>query len=80
MVSPSPQSLVRGSPHLVSLPDVFLRINGMINDQNASLQDVGEVVALDAGLAARLLKVVNSPIYGTRPASAPFPGPSPSLA
>lgn len=64
MASLSPQVLVQGSPDLVSLPDVFLRINGMINDKNASFQEVGEVVALDAGLTARLLKVVNSPLYG----------------
>lgn len=64
MVTPTPQWLVQGSPDLVSLPDVFLRINGMINDQSASLQNIGEIVALDAGLTARLLKVVNSPLYG----------------
>lgn len=64
MASLSPRVLVQGSPDLVSLPDVFLRINGLINDKNASLKDVGEVVALDAGLTARLLKVVNSPLYG----------------
>lgn len=64
MSKPSPQWLVQEAASLVSLPDVFLRINGMINDQTASLQKIGEVVALDAGLSARLLKVVNSPLYG----------------
>lgn len=64
MTVPSPQSLVQGSLELVSLPDVFLRINGMINDKSASMQEIGEVVALDAGLTMRLLKVVNSPLYG----------------
>ncbi|TAN52771.1 MAG: HDOD domain-containing protein [Methylococcaceae bacterium] len=64
MTTPTPQWLVQGALELVSLPDVFLRINGMMNDNSVSLQEIGEVVALDAGLTARLLKVVNSPIYG----------------
>lgn len=58
------KTLVEGSSALVSLPDVFLRINAMINDQGATLQDIGDVVVLDASLTARLLKVVNSPLYG----------------
>ncbi len=63
----SPHEIVAGIIHLVSLPEVFLRVNEMIDNPHYSAADIGRVISQDAGLTARLLKIVNSSFYG-------FPG------
>lgn len=63
----SPREIVAGTLHLVSLPEVFLRVNEMIDNPHYSAADIGRVISQDAGLTARLLKIVNSSFYG-------FPG------
>lgn len=60
----SPRELVAGTIHLVSLPEVFVRVNEMIDNPHYSAADIGRVISQDTGLAARLLKIVNSPFYG----------------
>ena len=49
---------------LLSLPDVFARVNDLIDDPKSSARDIAEVISHDPGLTARLLKVVNSAYYG----------------
>lgn len=49
---------------LFSLPDIYFQLNEMIEDQRFSLDDIGRVIAKDPALAARLLRVVNSALYG----------------
>lgn len=60
----SPRELVAGAIHLVSLPEVFLRVNQMVDDPRHSAADIGRVLSQDPGMTARLLKIVNSPFYG----------------
>lgn len=48
---------------LVSLPDVFVRVNDLLKDPTAGATDIGEVISHDPALTARLLKMVNSAIY-----------------
>jgi HD-like signal output (HDOD) protein len=60
----TPQSLIAGSMNLLSLPEVFLRVNSLINEGTASFQEIAAAAALDPALAARMLKIVNSPYYG----------------
>lgn len=59
------QSLVDDVGELVSLPEVVLRINEMVNDEHANAADIGRVISQDPGLATRLLKIANSPMYGS---------------
>ena len=59
----TPQDLVKNIHNLVSLPDVVIRINELIDSPTASMSDIGDVIAQDAGLSAKLLKLVNSPMY-----------------
>lgn len=61
----TPQALVDDVGELVSLPEVVLRINEMVNDDTASAADIGRVISQDPGLATRLLKIANSPMYGS---------------
>lgn len=60
----SAQDLVNGSLELASLPEVVMRTIDLINDPNTSAAAIGQVLAEDPGLTARLLKIVNSPFYG----------------
>ena len=60
----TPKELVSGAVRLVSLPEVCIRVNQMLEDPNVSAADLGRVISQDTGLAARLLKIVNSSFYG----------------
>jgi len=62
----SPQSLIQDSLKLFSLPDIYFQISEMINDPLFSAKDIGEVISKDPALSVRLLKVVNSSMYGFR--------------
>lgn len=62
----TPQALVRDVEQLVSLPDLFLRINEMIDSRRHSAIDIAHVISQDTNLSARLLKLVNSSFYGLR--------------
>ncbi len=62
----TPQALVRDVEQLVSLPDLFLRINEMIDSRRHSAIDIAHVISQDTNLSARLLKMVNSSFYGLR--------------
>ena len=58
------KDLITDSLELVSLPDVVHRINLMVDDPNSSAADIGQLLSEDPALTARLLKVVNSPMFG----------------
>jgi len=51
---------------LPSLPEVALKIRDAVESENSTAQDISDALAQDASLAARLLKVANSPLYRTR--------------
>lgn len=55
--------LVRDLP---TLPVVVTTALQMLNDSEATLRDVGEVVATDQVLSARTLRLVNAPFFGLR--------------
>lgn len=60
----TPFQLVQDVNNLVSMPEVLLSVNRMVDDPSSSAVDVGKVIAKDPGLTARLLKIANSPYYG----------------
>jgi len=55
--------LIKESTQLVSPPDVWVKMNELIHDENASSSDMAEVIQHDPGLTASILKVVNSAFY-----------------
>jgi len=59
-----PQDLVRGTVKLVSLPDIFIKVNSMVDDPTCSASDIGKYINQDPALTARILKIANSPLYG----------------
>lgn len=58
------RELVANIDQVVSLPEVCLRINQMVEDAESSAQDIAQVIMQDANLSARLLRLVNSAFYG----------------
>lgn len=52
---------------LPTIPKVLQKLLKIIEDPKASINDIGSFVTSDAVLTSRVLKVVNSPVYG-------FPG------
>ncbi len=51
---------------LPTLPDVALKIRDAVENENSTAQNISDALAQDASLAARLIKVANSPLYRTR--------------
>jgi len=56
--------LVKGIDGLVTLPDVFIRINQLVEDPDSSSADIAKVVSQDPSFTVRLLRVANSSFYG----------------
>lgn len=56
--------LIEGVEDLLSLPDVVVRANELIDSESAGVEEIAEVIALDPSLTAQLLKLVNSAFYG----------------
>ncbi|MGB6307715.1 MAG: HDOD domain-containing protein [Steroidobacteraceae bacterium] len=60
----TPQGLVEHIKDLVTLPEVALRIAGMVDDPKSTSADIGREISNDAALTARLLRIANSPAFG----------------
>jgi len=51
---------------LPSLPEVALKVRDVAEDENTTTQQVVDILSQDASMSARLLQVVNSPLYPSR--------------
>ncbi len=60
-------TLLTGDVDLASPPEIYLKINEVIDDPTKTARDAEQVIQYDPGLSARLLRLVNSAFYG-------FPG------
>ncbi len=60
----SPESLVAGIDHLVSLPEVSLKINHVLSQGDYTSSSLADLISHDADISARLLRLVNSSFYG----------------
>jgi putative nucleotidyltransferase with HDIG domain len=59
----SAADLVRDIRGLVTLPDVYLRIDRLLNDPNSSTSEIAGAIKQDASFTVRLLRVANSALY-----------------
>lgn len=57
------QDIVEAVEDLVSFPQAALRARDLLDSPTAGAAEIGEVINLDPGLSARLLKLVNSSFY-----------------
>lgn len=62
--SPSLVDIASARVELASTPETFKRIIETVNDPTCSAGRMGEAVGLDPALSSRVLKAVNSPVYG----------------
>lgn len=60
----SVDKLLRCLDTIVTLPELTVRINAVINDPNSSASDLHRIVSHDPALVSRLLRLVNSALYG----------------
>ena len=59
----TPQSLVESVMQLISLPEIYLRLQRVIDDPDHSREQVAEVIAYDPALSLRVLRIANSSYY-----------------
>lgn len=62
--SQSPEELVQGVIKLVSLPDVYFRLEELMYSNKSTANDFADIINNDPALATRLLKMANSAFYG----------------
>ncbi len=60
----SPDTIVKHESELTSFPDIYFRIKEVLEDESASADQIAKVVSTDMSLSAKLIKLVNSPLYG----------------
>ena len=60
----TPQLLVDSVLHLISLPDIYLRLQETIDDPLHGRDQIAEIIDYDAALSARVLRIANSSYYG----------------
>jgi HD-like signal output (HDOD) protein len=58
------QELVRSYSTIFTLPEIYLRIRDIVDDPESSMDDLANMIKVDPAISARLLKIVNSPMYG----------------
>ncbi len=48
---------------IASPPGVFFKLKEILDDPDGTFDDISQIISYDPPLAARLLKIVNSPMY-----------------
>ena len=57
------QSLIN-SPTLPTVPKVAQRLLELIQDENVTLSDLQDLISVDVALSAKIIRLINSPLYG----------------
>ena len=58
------ERILAENPELSSLPQTLAQIISLSGDENASINQLADVIRRDPGLVARMLRAANSPLYG----------------
>ncbi|MCK4709836.1 MAG: HDOD domain-containing protein [Gammaproteobacteria bacterium] len=58
------ETLLLYDSELSSLPEIFIRVSELLDDENSSSIQIGQAVETDPSLTSRILKMVNSAYYG----------------
>ncbi|HUW50472.1 MAG TPA: HDOD domain-containing protein [Sulfuricella sp.] len=59
----SASDLVQDISGLITLPDVYLRINRMVENPDSTIEDIAKAISQDPSFTMRLLKIANSALY-----------------
>ncbi|MDH3221937.1 MAG: HDOD domain-containing protein [Gammaproteobacteria bacterium] len=58
------EQLIGKGQDLPSLPEIYLRVSEQLENENSSVQQIGDTVQNDPAITTRVLKMVNSAFYG----------------
>lgn len=58
------ENLLQQDSELSSLPEIYIRVSELLDDDNVTAMQIGQVVETDPALSSRILKMVNSAYYG----------------
>ena len=61
---PSASELVRSCTTVFTLPEIYFRVRDVVDGPDSTMDDLANVLKLDPAISARLLRIVNSPLYG----------------
>ena len=61
---PSAHELVQSCTSIFTLPDMYFRVRDVVDDPKSTTEDLANAIKFDPAISARLLRVVNSPLYG----------------
>ncbi|NJN71062.1 MAG: HDOD domain-containing protein [Nitrospira sp.] len=61
---PSAHELVQSCTSILTLPEIYFRVRDVVDDPGSTLDDLAAVLKLDPAISARVLRIVNSPMYG----------------
>jgi len=59
----TPDALISENLTLLSMPEIVMKLNSMLNDPKCTAADIGDEISLDPALTIRVLKIVNSALY-----------------
>ena len=60
----SAHELVQSCSNLFTLPEIYLRVRDVVDNPESTMEDLANALKFDPAISARLLKIVNSPLYG----------------
>lgn len=60
----SPAEIVSRAKDLASLPDIYFRVQTVLDDPTSSHDDIAATISIDPAMSARLLRMANSAFYG----------------
>ncbi|MDK2744886.1 MAG: HDOD domain-containing protein [Nitrospira sp.] len=61
---PSASELVQSCTTVFTLPEMYIRVRDVVDDPDSTMDDLANVLKLDPAISARVLRIVNSPLYG----------------
>jgi HD-like signal output (HDOD) protein len=64
LVSVSREALLHIAQQLPASPQVLMQLNELLTDVNSGLDDVANLLRRDSGLATRIIRISNSPVFG----------------
>ena len=65
VISPKPAELLQLAQQLPASPQILLKLSILIDNLNCSLEDIAKLLRRDATLAARIIRISNSAVFGS---------------
>lgn len=60
----SAHELVQSCTSIFTLPEIYFRVRDVVDDPSSTMGDLADALKLDPAISARVLRIVNSPLYG----------------